>query len=258
MPRSARAAVGGLCYHVLNRGNARAEIFHKQEDFAAFLDLLPPACERLPMRILGWCLMPNHFHLILRPFDDGDLGRWMQWLMTSHVRRYHRHYQGEGHVWQGRYKAFPIQADEHLLSVLRYVERNPLRAKLVARAEQWPWGSLSARVGQIGKAQTGTTQTGKAAPGRKLAKTEPIVMNVDLPKILAPSPVKLPRNWAELVNKPQTEAEVAAVRASIQRGAPFGSGAWQSRTAEKLDLEHTLRPRGRPRGTSKPKMIVKK
>src|SRR5690349_17039156 len=104
MPRIARAAVGGLCYHVLNRGNGRAPVFHKPEDFDAFLELFVDAEKRLPMRILGWCLMPNHFHLVLRPHADGDLGRWMQWLMTAHVRRYHAHYHGSGHVWQGRFK----------------------------------------------------------------------------------------------------------------------------------------------------------
>jgi putative transposase len=115
------------------------------DDYAAFVGLFEPACERLRMRILGYCLMPNHFHLLLRPYADGDLGRRMQWLMTSHVRRYHRHYGSSGHIWQGRFKAFPIQEDEHFLAVLRYVERNALRAKLVKRAEDWPWGSLRAR-----------------------------------------------------------------------------------------------------------------
>ena len=123
MPRTARASQGNWCYHVLNRGNGRAEVFHKPEDYDAFVALFEPACERLRMRILGYCLMPNHFHLVLWPYGDGDLGRWMQWLMTSHVRRYHRHYGGSGHVWQGRFKAFPIQEDEHLLGVLRYAER---------------------------------------------------------------------------------------------------------------------------------------
>lgn len=219
MPRAARSAAGGLCYHVLNRGNARADVFHKPEDYDAFLALFAPACERLRMRILGWCLMPNHFHLVLRPHDDGDLGRWMQWLMTSHVRRYHRHYRSEGHVWQGRYKAFPIQADDHLLTVLRYVERNPLRAGLVDRAEQWRWSSLSLR-----------------------SQRPP-------PTIVSPSPVKLPRNWVAQVNRPQTEAEVAAVKRSLERGTPLGNAVWQRRTADRLDLEQTLRPRGRPRKT---------
>lgn len=216
MPRTARAAVGGLCYHVLNRGNARAEVFHKPEDYDAFVGLFAEANERLPMRILGWCLMPNHFHLVLRPHDDGDLGRWMQWLMTSHVRRYHRHYHGSGHVWQGRFKAFPIQADEHFLSVLRYVERNACRAGLVERAEDWRWGSLHFRTRAAG------------------------------PKILAASPVKLPSGWAALVNRPQRESEVKSIRNSIQRGAPLGSERWTTTTAERLGLESTLRPRGRP------------
>jgi putative transposase len=130
-----------MCYHVVNRGNACGEVFHKDDDYAAFVRLLDDACERLPMRVLAYCLMPNHFHLVLRPREDGDLSRWMQWLLTAHVRRYHRHYHGSGHVWQGRFKAFPIQQDEHLLTVLRYVERNPLRANLVERAEQWAWSS---------------------------------------------------------------------------------------------------------------------
>ncbi len=194
-------------------------MFHKPEDYDAFVDLLALACDRLRMRVFGWCLMPNHFHLVVRPYADDDLGRWMQWLMTSHVRRYHRHYESEGHVWQGRFKAFPVQADDHLLTVLRYVERNPLRAGLVDRAEAWRWSSLALR----------------AQDPR--------------PKLLAPCPVKLPRNWPTLVNRPQSEAEVQGVRKSIARGAPLGSAVWQRRTADKLGLESTLRPRGRPRKT---------
>jgi putative transposase len=95
------------------------------------------------MRVLAYCLLPNHFHLVLWPREDGDLSRWMHWLLTTHVRRYLRHYQSSGDVWQGRFQAFPIEEDDHLRLVLRYVERNPLRAKLVERAEQWPWSSLS-------------------------------------------------------------------------------------------------------------------
>ena len=217
MPRTARASLGNWCYHVLNRGNARAEVFHKDEDYAAFIGLFEPACERLRMRILGYCLMPNHFHLVLRPYADGDLGRWMQWLMTSHVRRYHRHYGSSGHIWQGRFKAFPIQEDEHFLTVLRYVERNALRARLVKRAEDWAWGSLRSRLARGGS------------------------------ELLAEPPVALPRSWKLAVNEPQTEAEVAAIRHSIERGTPFGSETWTRRAARQLGLESTLRPRGRPR-----------
>ena len=217
MPRTARAAVGGMCYHVLNRGNGRAEVFHKDADFAAFLDLMAEANERLPLRILGYALMPNHFHLVLWPRGDGDLSRWMQWLLTSHVRRYHRHYHGSGHVWQGRFKAFPIEQDEHLLAVLRYVERNPLRANLVRRAEAWAWSSLSWR------------------PSNKRLG------------LLSDWPVPCPRNWLAVVNGVENNGELAALRQSIVRGAPFGDARWSERTAKRLGLESSLRPRGRPK-----------
>jgi len=131
----------------MNCGHGRSTVFFDPSDYAAFVELIGHACRRLPMRVLAFCLMPNHVHLSLWPHEDGDLGRWMQWLLTSHVRRHHRRHRGSGHVWQGRFKAFPAQSDWHLLSVLRYIERNPLRAKLVERAEQWPWSS--ARKGDI-------------------------------------------------------------------------------------------------------------
>ena len=134
MPRTSRASQGGYVYHVLNRGNDRGDVFHKAEDYLAFVNLMRKSNERLPMRLVGHCLMTNHFHLMLWPFEDGDLSRWMQWLMTSHVRRYHRHYKGSGHVWQGRFKAFPVESDDHYWTVLRYIERNPLRADMVQRS----------------------------------------------------------------------------------------------------------------------------
>ena len=219
MPRTARASAADYCYHVLNRGNGRAEVFHKPDDYAAFLDMIASACVRLPMRVLGYCVMPNHFHLVLRPRGDGDLGRWMQWLLTTHVRRYRRHYGSSGHVWQGRFKAFPCQDDDHLRTVLRYVERNALRAGLVACAEDWPHGSLHAAV--------------------------------------SPIPVTIERgprgvDWAARVNLPMGEVELAAMRHCVARGRPYGSDAWTSRTAEVLGLESSIRPRGRPRKAELP------
>ena len=219
MPRTARAAVGGICYHVINRGNGRMKVFHSDEDHRGFLDLLLAANERVSMRLLSFCLMSNHFHLVLWPRDDGDLSRYMQWLLTSHVRRYHRQRGGRssGHVWQGRFKAFPIQQDVHLLTAMRYVERNPLRANLVKRAEEWPWSSAW-----------------RGQPKHPAG-------------LLADGPVDLPREWLRRLNTPQTEAEEAAVRRSIVRGTPLGTESWTLRTAAKLDLVSTIRPRGRPR-----------
>ncbi len=137
MPRIARGLVDGFIYHVLNRGNGGEEVFHKEQDYKAFINLMKKAKERYPLKILAYCLMPNHFHLVVLPIHGKDLSRWMQWLMTSHVRRYHKHYGTSGHVWQGRFKSFIIQEGSYLLTALRYVESNPVRAGLVSSAKDW-------------------------------------------------------------------------------------------------------------------------
>ena len=213
MPRTARASEGNLYHHVLNRGNARAIVFHKDNDYAAFLAAMTESSVRLPMRVIAYCLMPNHFHLVIRPHGDGDLGRWMHWLLTTHVRRYLRHYHHSGHVWQGRFKAFPIQDDEHLATVVRYVERNALRAGLAARAEDWPWGSLAAA---------------SQGPG------------LDVETLRRKS------DWIELVNTPTGEAEDEAIRVSIARDRPYVSAGWTTQTASPLGLTSSLRPPRRP------------
>jgi putative transposase len=220
MPRPRRAAPGGYCYHVLNRGNARQRVFHKSSDYESFVRLFDQAHQRCPMRLLAWCLMPNHFHLVLWPQGDGDLSRWMQWLLTTHVRRYHKQHDTTGHVWQGRFKAFPIQQDEHLLTVLRYVERNPLRAGLVAKLADWPWCSLRLHAQR------------------------------DRPAWYSEGPARRGANWPAYVARPQTDAELVALRRSVERGVPYGSARWQKKTIAALGLESTLRPRGRPRKDS--------
>ena len=216
MARTARASVGNICYHVVNRGNGGAAVFRKRADYLRFTEMMSQACERLPLRVVCWCLMPNHFHLVLWPHRDGDLSCWMQWLMTCHVRRYHRHYNSSGHVWQGRFKAFPIQQDGHYLTVLRYVESNPLRAGLADRAEDWEWSSLS----------------GFADCARR--------------QLLSEGPIGRPDNWVRIVNAPRPQTELDAIRSCLNRGSPFGDTLWAKKTAEKLGLQSTLNPRGRP------------
>ena len=147
MPRTARSVTAGACYHVINRGNNRAQVFGCAAHYRAFLELIAAAQGRAPVELLAACLMPNHFHFVVIPGEPGALARWMQWLLTTHVRRLHRREGTSGRVWQGRFKAFPIQHDEHLLTVMRYVERNALRAGLVDDAVAWPWGSLAWRAG---------------------------------------------------------------------------------------------------------------
>jgi putative transposase len=167
--------------------------------------------------------MGNHWHLVLRPRKDDALGRMMSWVGVTHVRRHHAAHRttGAGHVYQGRFKSFPVQDDAHLLTLCRYVESNARRAKLVRRAEDWRWCRLA-------------KDRDDAAP-----------------LIAVEWPVDRPRNWIALVNEPMDQAELAALRTSLARQSPFGDQTWVRRTAKRLGLEFTLNPRGRPRKTPK-------
>jgi putative transposase len=217
MPRAKRCSPGGLAYHVINRGNGRGQIFYTPGDYAAFIDAMVDTVRIAPMRILGYCLMPNHWHLVLWPSNDGDLSRFVGWLTNTHVRRYRRFRDsdGMGHLYQGRFKSFVIEEDYHLLRVLRYVEANPVRARLVERAEDWKWSSVSARMAGA--------------------------------KLLHDWPVDRPANWNELINETQSINELRLVREAVKRSAPLGSNSWVETIAKKLCLESTLRPLGRPR-----------
>lgn len=219
MARATRILEGGLVYHVLNRGNGRRAFLHKPADFDAWLRVLAEAKEQVPMRVLAFCLMPNHFHLVLWPERGEELSRFVGWLSQTHTQRWHAHYHnvGTGHLYQGRFKAFPVQEDDHFYALVRYAERNALRAGLVERAEDWEWGSLWDRC------HGGVTG------------------------LLNAWPLPCPDDWVERVNAAQSAAELEAIRHSIRRGRPYGQEAWTEQTARRLQLGQTLRPLGRPR-----------
>ncbi len=224
MPRITRGLADGQIYHVLNRGNGRQEIFHKEKDYEAFINLMKEAKGCYPVKIFGYCLMPNHFHIIIKPDKGEDLSKWMQWLMTSHVRRYHRHYGGSGHVWQGRFKSFIVQKDEYLLMVLRYIEGNPVRAGLVQSAKDWLWSSHRARLEKGGQSNY---------------QREAVPVIDDLP-------IEISQVWDKYVDEPMTEKELQRIRESVNRQSPYGSQQWQIHICKELRLESTIRPRGRP------------
>ena len=221
---------------MLNRSNGRLPLFECEADYELLIGVMAEAHQRVPMRTLGYCVMPNHWHLVLWPRADGDLSEFMRWLTVTHTQRWHAAHgtAGSGHVYQGRFKSFPIQqtrpgankramglleGGDAVLSVLRYVERNPVRARLARRAGAWPWSSAAAR---------------RQSPGRDgVPLTDP--------------PGGLPSNWAALVNRPQTQKESDALVRCIRRGCPFGREAWVQRMAAAWNLQSTLRPRGRPK-----------
>ena len=216
MPRIARGLADGAVYHVLNRGNGGQRVFRGDSDYLCCEALLLRAKERYPLELLAYCLMPNHFHLVVRPIHGRDVSRFVQWLLTSHVRRHHRKNGTTGHVWQGRFKSFLIQEDDHLLTVMRYVERNPVRAGLTDTAVQWPWSSHAESIGE-----------------RERQLTDPC-------------PLDLPHTWSSFVNLPLTDAELQDVRKSVNRQAPYGVPEWQRHMCSEHGLQSTIR-RGRPR-----------
>lgn len=204
MGRPLRAASGDIVYHVLNRANARRTLFDDDGDYAAFERVLTQACERVSMRLLAYCVMPNHWHLMVWPRQDRDLSRFMNWLTLTHTQRWHqhRHTVGEGHVYQGRFKSFPVETSEYLLTVCRYVERNPVRAGLVEQAEQWRWSSA------------GASGSGP----------------------LHAWPLERPTAWLDWVNESEPNEQLRTVRRSVTKGQPFGSPSWVDQMVTQWNL----------------------
>jgi len=218
MGRAPRVDVGGEIYHVINRANARLQIFFKETDYQLFESILNDGAEKYDMRVLAYCIMPNHFHLVLYPQQDSDLQKFMQWLTLTHTQRWHVQNKtiGTGHLYQGRYKSFLIQKDDHLLTVMRYVERNPIRANLVKKLINWKYSSFYQRFA--------VKKTFISAP-----------------------PVSLPNNYQKLVELPITPSELEAARLSVNKGRPFGKNTWTDEVTSKYKLGITTRERGRPR-----------
>lgn len=225
MPRRPRLAAGDLAYHILNRRVGRLPLFESPQDYAAFEQILAEAHEQTGIRLTAYALMPNHWHLLMWPRHDGELSEVMRWITVTHSQRWHAAHKtsGTGPVYQGRFKSFPVQTDEHFLTVARYVERNAVRAKLVTRADEWLWSSA-----------------GKRARDAAGGKTTPW---------LSEWPVERPRDWSAQLNRAQATADVEAVRVSVQRGRPFGDDAWIRRMVKKFGMESTMRGPGRPKGS---------
>lgn len=219
MPRHARISPDGYVQHVINRGDHRETIFHKPADFAAFIALMVEAADRIAMRLVAYCVMRNHFHLLLWPHRGSDLPAYMQVLMNLHIQRYLRHYPpaSSGHIYQGRYRNVIVQRGADVLKVARYVEANPVAAGLVGRAEDYEWSSLSRLADD---------------PGRPM---------------LDPTLVTRSAEWRRFVNEPSSPESVGHIEQCIRRGCPIGDAAWTDRIVVEHGLEHTIRGKGRPR-----------
>ncbi|MBI3074739.1 MAG: transposase [Parcubacteria group bacterium] len=221
MPRLARIDIGGQVYHVINRANGRMQIFSDKEDYLLFEKLLHDAKELVGMRILAYTLMPNHWHLVLHPRNDKDMGIFMHRLTNTHTRHVHVRTGtiGSGYLYQGRYKSFIVDSDAYFLTLIKYVERNPVRAKLVQKCEDWQWGSAWRRI-----------------KGTKAQRT-----------LLAAPPLPLPHRYRQWVNTPDREDELEKIRYSVNKGAPYGRESWVEKMVTKYNMETTLRSVGRPK-----------
>lgn len=223
MPRIARGFIDGFVYHVINRGNGGGTVFHENRDYQAFSDIVKKAKRVFGVKLFAYCLMPNHFHMVVLPTKAEHLSKWMQWIMTSYVRRYHRDYGTNGHLWQGRFKSFIVQQDEHLIRLMRYVEGNPVRAGLVNMSKEWYWSSHRETLGKR------------------------------LRTVIDELPVELPKAWESCVHAILTETELRRIRESVNRQSPYGTPIWVTTLCKELGIESTIRPRGRPKKQSRSK-----
>src|SRR5271157_1471668 len=221
MGRARRVDVGGTIYHALKRANFRSRLFREASHYEDFLGIVEESLNFVPMRILAYCLMPNHWHLVLYPRADGDLSKFLRRLTLTHTQRYHARTRtvGYGHVYQGRYKSLRVESDRHFLTLVRYVERNAQRAALVKKAEDWPWSSVYARL-----------------YGSQKQK-----------KMLSPWPMAEPRQYREWLNASQGKEEIENIRYAIKKSRPYGSEKWVAKAVGKFGLENTMRNRGRPK-----------
>ncbi len=191
MPRAVRYSPPDSIHHVINRGNDRRCLFASPDDFAEFLGLMARAKGHCPIRVLAYCAMPNHWHLVLWPKQPQAMAAFLHRLCTAHSIRWRQSTGtvGQGHVYQHRYHAFLIESETYYFRALRYVEANPLRAGLVRSAAEWPWSSLAERRG----AERG---------------------------ILDPGPLPLPKNWLDQVDACLSPEEIDDFHRRLRKHAP--------------------------------------
>jgi putative transposase len=226
MGRQPRPVASGLFYHALNRGNNRGPVFFAPDDYHTFLKALAQTQQRYPFHLFGYCLMTNHFHLLLQPEDGVSISRVLQSLTVAHTWHYHKGHGSVGHVWQGRFRSPVVQDDEHALTVLRYLEANPLRAGMVADLADYPWSSYAAHA---------------------LGQADALLSPLPCWERLGATEAARQRWWRGLVHTPLTEDELAGLRRSVTSGRPYGEASWAKAMGQRLQLRFSERGRGRPR-----------
>jgi len=193
VPRRLLTGTGGVVFHVMNRATRGQVLFDTPADYGSWLDIVAESQERFDMRVLALCPMPNHWHQVLWPRTDADLRRYVARVTFLHARQIHRRRGtfGRGAIFQGRYRAVPVETDSYFYRVVCYVEQNPVRAGLVDRADEWPWSSAAAQ-----------------RPAGRV--------------VLSDWPLPRPADWAALVNAEQPQRDVEFIRARTASRSPIG------------------------------------
>jgi putative transposase len=216
MPRIARALADNQIYHIINRGNRREAVFHDNYDYEKFLKLLLESKEKYSIKVYAYCLMPNHFHIVIYTKYAQSLSQAMHWISSSYVRYYNKRYNISGYLWQGRYKSFIVQEDTYLLVLLKYVEANPKRAKIVNDCIDFKYSSAKQRVDNNAY-------------------------------IIDDVPIIFPLNWLEFINSDENKVDLDSIRNSIDRQSPLGDESWKYEVSKEYGLESTLNSKGRPK-----------
>ncbi len=209
MPRVHRSFYDGGVYHIINRSVQKQNIFKDDRDYQKLMELLIDNKDDYQVKLWGYCLMPNHYHLVVKIQNAELFPKYMQKVMSNFATWYNARHQRVGHLWQGRYKSFIVQADLYLYTLMRYVEANPVRALLVEKSINWKYSS--------------------------------VINRIDTP------PIEFPASWQKDLDEPINASELKKIRKSIEKQKPYGDERWVENTAKKYGCEQTLNTKGRPR-----------
>lgn len=225
MPRIARIVVPGVAHHLTQRGNRREQVFHDEGDYRRMLELLGQYAPLHGLAVMAYCMMPNHLHLVAVPQRQDSLGATLKPVFLRYAQHANWRQKQSGRLWQGRFFSCPLD-EAHTRAAVRYVERNPVRARLVRRPERYPWSSAAAHCG---------------------LKVDPLLAALPTDWLV------LPRDWSAWLAEEPQDREIQTLRGSTRTGRPAGSDAFIGRL-ERL-VGRVLRPQkgGRPRMKSQQK-----
>jgi putative transposase len=230
MPRLPRLSLGGQVHHVIQRGHNRQAIVHDDEDRRRFLALLKDCSLQYRVAIHAYALMDNHLHLLATPETAEGLSQMMQALGRRYVAAFNQRHGRSGTLWEGRFRAAMIDAEQHLLACMRYVELNPVRAGVVDRPEAFAWSSAAQH---LGKAQ------------------DPLVSDHKLIWSLGNTPFEREAAYRDYLEQGAPPDEVRQITQSTLRGWPWGSPAFLQAVSQSMERPVVPKPRGRPRRIEK-------